>query len=80
MSFGFFKKNSTISFYSTTDQNYIYKEGVLLIAVDNFPTELPKEATQYFGDNLLPFLEALVKSDSTKPFDQQTGTKQKKKR
>src|SRR5690242_8416531 len=44
-----------------TDHDYIYKSGILFCAVDNFPTEFPKEATQYFGDHLLPFMEAIVR-------------------
>ncbi|PRP85437.1 aminoadipic semialdehyde synthase, partial [Planoprotostelium fungivorum] len=55
-----------------TDTNWIYKPGVLFCAVDNFPTEFPKEATEYFGDHLMPFLEGLkIKSDVSLPFDQQ---------
>jgi alpha-aminoadipic semialdehyde synthase len=58
----------------------------MFLAVDNLPTEFPKEATQYFGDSLLPFLEPVVllslllilififklKSDIKKPYEQQT--------
>eukprot|EP01117_Protostelium_nocturnum_P008135 TRINITY_DN2903_c0_g1_i1.p1 TRINITY_DN2903_c0_g1~~TRINITY_DN2903_c0_g1_i1.p1 ORF type:complete len:916 (+),score=299.80 TRINITY_DN2903_c0_g1_i1:95-2842(+) len=53
-----------------TDTNWIYKTGVLFCAVDNFPTEFPKEATEWFGDNLIPFMEDIVKSDFSKPYDQ----------
>ena len=42
---------------------YMYKDGILFLAVDNLPTEFPREATQWFGDHLLPFLEQIVKSD-----------------
>lgn len=55
----------------------------MFCAVDNFPTEFPKEASQWFGDHLLPFMEQVVskdrnvftfqiKSDMSKPYDQQT--------
>lgn len=37
--------------------------------MDNFPTEFPKEATQWFGDHLLPFLPAICKSDANTPFE-----------
>lgn len=57
---------------SNTDRDFIYKRGVLFLAVDNLPTEFPKEATQYFGDSLLPFLEPVLRSDISKPFEQQT--------
>lgn len=55
----------------STDHDYIYKDGVLFCAVDNFPTEFPKEATKHFGDHLLQFIEGVVKSDITKPFAEQ---------
>ncbi|EGG18260.1 aminoadipic semialdehyde synthase [Cavenderia fasciculata] len=53
----------------TTDQKYMYREGILFLAVDNLPTEFPKEATQWFGDHLLQFMEAIVRSDPLKPYD-----------
>lgn len=56
---------------STTNHDYIYKEGILFIAIDNFPTEFPKEATLWFGDHLVPFLEALAKSNIFKPYEEQ---------
>ncbi len=56
---------------STSDHDYIYKDGIVFIAIDNFPTEFPKEATKYFGDSLLPFLEPILKSDPSKPFAEQ---------
>eukprot|EP01114_Cavostelium_apophysatum_P004449 TRINITY_DN1468_c0_g1_i1.p1 TRINITY_DN1468_c0_g1~~TRINITY_DN1468_c0_g1_i1.p1 ORF type:complete len:915 (+),score=233.25 TRINITY_DN1468_c0_g1_i1:173-2917(+) len=61
---------------NSTDHDYIYKPGVLFIAVDNFPTEFPKEATQWFGDHLLPFMEGIVRSDISKPYEQQTDLPQ----
>lgn len=42
------------------------------MSVDNLPTELPREASLYFGDSLLPFLETIVKSDGRKPYPEQT--------
>ncbi|EFA79152.1 aminoadipic semialdehyde synthase [Heterostelium album PN500] len=53
----------------TTDQKYMYRDGILFLAVDNLPTEFPREATQWFGDHLLQFMEAVVKSDPSKPYD-----------
>jgi hypothetical protein len=38
----------------------MYKEGILFLAVDNLPTEFPREATNWFGDCLLPFIEPVV--------------------
>jgi alpha-aminoadipic semialdehyde synthase len=50
-----------------TDPMYMYREGILFLAVDNLPTEFPREATQWFGDHLLPFLGQIVKSDPANP-------------
>ncbi len=46
--------------------------GVVVLGVDNLPTELPREATLYFGDSLLPFIEGIVRSNPALPFEQQT--------
>ena len=34
--------------------------GVLMMGVDILPSELPREASEHFGDALLPFVEALA--------------------
>lgn len=36
--------------------------GILFMAVDNLPSELPKEASCYFGDLLMPYLPDVVNS------------------
>lgn len=46
-------------------------EGVMMMGVDNLPAELPKDASQSFGDALLPFVPALASSNGTLPFDRQ---------
>lgn len=48
------------------------ERGVLISSVDNLPTEIPLEASHYFGDSLFPFVENLVNSDMSKPFEKQT--------
>ena len=50
------------TFDAASDKDYMYRPGILMLAVDNLPTELPKEATTYFGDKLLPHVEAIAKS------------------
>ncbi|HHQ47999.1 MAG TPA: hypothetical protein ENK19_03850, partial [Acidobacteria bacterium] len=35
--------------------------GVVVLAVDNLPCELPAEATRHFGDQLLRFLPAVAR-------------------
>ena len=41
---------------------------ILYTSVDHLPAEMPKEASNHFGSKLMPFVEAVVKSDFTKPF------------
>ena len=45
--------------------------GVLILAVDNLPTEIPVDATNYFGESLLPWVESLVYNDASVPFEEQ---------
>lgn len=45
---------------------------ILFTSVDHLPAEMPKEASNHFGSRLLPFVEAVVKSDFSKPFAEQT--------
>jgi len=44
--------------------------GVLVCSIDNMPTQLPLEATQSFGDLLNPYIDDIIKSDATKPFEE----------
>lgn len=39
-------------------------DGIVVLATDNLPTELAKEATNHFGDVLLPFLPNMVFASS----------------
>lgn len=43
--------------------------GVVVMAVDNLPTELPKEASTSFSESLRRFVPAIAKADYTVPFD-----------
>ena len=42
--------------------------GVLVCSIDNMPTQIPREATDFFGSLLFPYVGDLLKSDATKPF------------
>ncbi|GIY30410.1 hypothetical protein CDAR_262411 [Caerostris darwini] len=44
--------------------------GVLVCSIDNMPTQLPLEATDYFGYLLSPYMENILSSDATKPFEE----------
>lgn len=48
--------------------------GIVFLAVDNLPTELPREASKHFGDMLLPYLPDIVRSSTTGPFDKMIAT------
>ena len=41
--------------------------GVVVLAVDNLPCELPAESTRHFGDQLLRFLPAVARCDWDRP-------------
>ena len=45
------------------------EDGVTVLAVDNLPCELPHDASNQFGDMLMPFLPALAACDFSKSFD-----------
>uniref|UniRef100_A0A131XMG5 Putative lysine-ketoglutarate reductase/saccharopine dehydrogenase n=1 Tax=Hyalomma excavatum TaxID=257692 RepID=A0A131XMG5_9ACAR len=44
--------------------------GVLVCSIDNMPTQLPLEATDYFGKLLMPYINDIIDSDATKPLSQ----------
>lgn len=45
--------------------------GVLVCSIDNMPTELPREATEFFGSLLMPHIEDMVKADANEMFHKQ---------
>ncbi len=44
-------------------------EGVVVMAVDILPSELPRDASEYFSQVLQPYVPALASADYTVPFD-----------
>ena len=44
-------------------------EGVVVMAVDTLPAELPREASLSFGDMLYPYVPELASADFSKTFD-----------
>ncbi|MBZ5639944.1 MAG: hypothetical protein LAO51_14450 [Acidobacteriia bacterium] len=44
--------------------------GPVVLAVDNLPCELPVDASQHFGDMLLPFVPALARCPWDEPLEQ----------
>ena len=43
--------------------------GVVVMAVDNLPCELPRESSTYFGHTLMEFVPEIAKADFSKSFD-----------
>ena len=43
--------------------------GPVILAVDILPTELPREASEWFGEALYPFVPALLRADYSVPFE-----------
>ncbi len=44
--------------------------GLAVLAVDNLPAELPKEASEAFSHALTPFVPAIAEADMRRPLDQ----------
>ncbi|XP_045768568.1 alpha-aminoadipic semialdehyde synthase, mitochondrial [Maniola jurtina] len=44
--------------------------GVLVCSIDNMPTQLPRESTDFFGDLLFPYAEDIMSSDATRPLEE----------
>ncbi|XP_034232619.1 alpha-aminoadipic semialdehyde synthase, mitochondrial isoform X2 [Thrips palmi] len=45
--------------------------GVLVCSIDNMPTQLPRESTDFFGDLLYPYALSIIQSDATVPLEKQ---------
>lgn len=43
--------------------------GVLVCSIDNMPTQIPRESTDFFGELLYPFALDILQSDATKPLE-----------
>ncbi|KAF2879699.1 hypothetical protein ILUMI_26475 [Ignelater luminosus] len=44
--------------------------GVLVCSIDNMPTQIPRESTDFFGDLLFPFTSDILQSVATKPLEE----------
>ncbi|EAT33010.1 AAEL014734-PA [Aedes aegypti] len=52
------------------DQKSFKGPGVLVCSIDNMPTQLPREATDFFGDLLYPYALDILQSDASKPLSE----------
>ncbi|GLH05076.1 Alpha-aminoadipic semialdehyde synthase, mitochondrial [Gryllus bimaculatus] len=44
--------------------------GVLVCSIDNMPTQLPRESTDFFGELLYPYVFDILQSEANTPLDQ----------
>lgn len=49
-------------------------DGILICSIDNMPTQLPLESTDMFGNLLYPYIMDIVKSDASKPVEEEKFT------
>ncbi|XP_059138929.1 alpha-aminoadipic semialdehyde synthase, mitochondrial-like [Physella acuta] len=45
-------------------------DGVLICSIDNMPAQIPREATEYFGSLLFPYIKEMLKSNAKTPFEE----------
>ncbi|XP_008199174.2 alpha-aminoadipic semialdehyde synthase, mitochondrial isoform X1 [Tribolium castaneum] len=43
--------------------------GVLVCSIDNMPTQIPRESTDFFGDLLFPYVQDIIKSNAQQPLE-----------
>jgi saccharopine dehydrogenase (NAD+, L-lysine forming) len=43
-------------------------DGLVIMAVDNLPAEIPRDASQGFSQSLLPFVPAIIQADYSQPY------------
>ncbi|XP_028813260.1 alpha-aminoadipic semialdehyde synthase, mitochondrial isoform X2 [Denticeps clupeoides] len=53
------------------DHDSVEGNGILMCSIDNLPAQMPIEATEYFGDRLLPYIWEMLPSDATRPLDKE---------
>lgn len=61
---------------SRTTRDGYQGPGVVIMAVDNLPCEIPAEASVRFSNVLMPFVPGIARADYTKPFAQWDVTKE----
>ncbi|CAF0984180.1 unnamed protein product [Rotaria sp. Silwood1] len=56
-----------------TSVESFYGPGILICSIDNMPTQLPFEATSFFGSQLLPLIPQMLQLNAKKDFQTQTS-------
>uniref|UniRef100_H2Y798 Uncharacterized protein n=1 Tax=Ciona savignyi TaxID=51511 RepID=H2Y798_CIOSA len=47
----------------------VKEPGILICSVDNLPAQLPRESSQFFGDQLFPYLKDIVHNNATSAYE-----------
>lgn len=55
--------------FKQTIKDGIEGRGPVILAVDKLPSELPAEATEFFGNALMPYIPELAQVDFSQPFE-----------
>ncbi|KAI5730779.1 hypothetical protein M8J76_017292 [Diaphorina citri] len=55
---------------SNKDTKSFKGPGVLVCSIDNMPTQLPMEATDFFGNLVFPYALDILQSDASKPIEE----------
>ncbi len=45
-------------------------DGIIVLAVDNLPAEVPRDASEFFSRSLSPFVPGIMQADFNKPLDE----------
>nr|XP_053644866.1 alpha-aminoadipic semialdehyde synthase, mitochondrial-like isoform X2 [Cherax quadricarinatus] len=56
------------------DTNSFKGPRVVVCSIDNMPTQLPREGMDLFGSLVVPHMYDMLKSDTSKPFEEQSFT------
>lgn len=54
------------------DEIGVAGDGLLYCSIDNIPAQLPREATDYFGNLLLPWIPEMARGDARKPLGEES--------
>ncbi|MHA1631060.1 MAG: bifunctional lysine ketoglutarate reductase /saccharopine dehydrogenase family protein [Candidatus Heimdallarchaeota archaeon] len=55
--------------FDNTAKDGVAGKGPTILAIDHLPTEIPRDASEYFSDTLLPFVPNIAKADYSGSLD-----------
>ncbi|MHA1556898.1 MAG: hypothetical protein ACTSPM_08200, partial [Candidatus Heimdallarchaeota archaeon] len=54
--------------FKNTATDGVKGKGPVILAIDHLPTEIPRDASEYFSGKLMPFVPEITKADFTSSF------------